>query len=111
MNQVLVSLELRRILPYYTEREKTEIEIFRMRGESIEMQRPGQATESAPTREESIEMQTPGQATESAPTREESIEMQRPGQASESAPTREEWKALGRKTCFSQTARGNNIIF
>ena len=73
MNQVLVSLELRRILPYYTEREKTEIEIFRMRGESIEMQTPGQVPEGAPTREE-----------------------------------RKTWC---RTTCFSQTARGNNIIF
>ena len=33
-------------------RKKTEIKIFRMRGESIEMQTPGQAPESPPTREE-----------------------------------------------------------
>ena len=41
----------------------------------------------------------------------ESIEMQTPGQAPESAPTREECKTWCRTTCFSQTARGNNIIF
>ena len=40
----------------------------------------------------------------------ESIEMQTPGQAPESAPTREEWKAWCRKTCFSQKARGIDLI-
>ena len=40
----------------------------------------------------------------------ESIGMQTPGQAPESAPTCKEWKTWCKKTCFSQKARGNNII-
>ena len=38
-------------------------------------------------------------------------EMQAPDQAPESGATREEWKTWCRKTCFTQKARVNNIIF
>ena len=41
----------------------------------------------------------------------ESIEMQISGQTPESSSNCKEWKIWCRTTCFSQTARGNNIIF